>query len=87
MGVAEASLFFVVPDLLLSWVAMNRGLKVAAFAPAALPVRLPRFLLAAACFALIGRALKDRIDRRILLAAFTSGWLLFYLWFWLAHPG
>ncbi|MDB5471268.1 MAG: hypothetical protein JWR84_2828 [Caulobacter sp.] len=171
-GVAEASLFFVVPDLLISWVAMNRGFRagawtslwaalgaaiggaviflwsandptgahravaavpaisetmiaqaqadidrngwfvasmkgpltstpykvyallaprsgapLAAFAPAALPVRLPRFLLVAGAFALIGRLLRDRVDRRILLAAFTSGWLLFYLWFWLAHPG
>lgn len=169
---AEATLFFIVPDLLISWVAMNRGLKagawaslfaalgavvggaiiflwsasapisayraieavpavspamiahaqadidrngwfiaamkgpltstpykvyallapksgapLAAFAPAGLPVRLPRFLLVAGCFALIGHLLRARIDRRILLAAFTSGWLLFYLWFWLAHPG
>ncbi len=171
-GFAEASLFFVVPDLLISWVAMNRGLKegawtsllaalgaviggaviflwsasdpagarrtvsavpavseamianaradidangwfiaamkgpltstpykvyallapksgapLAAFAPAALPVRLPRFLIVAAIFALIGGLLRDRIDRRILSAAFTAGWLLFYLWFWTAHPG
>lgn len=171
-GFAEASLFFVVPDLLISWVAMNRGLKagawasllaalgaviggaliflwsatdpasarravsavpavsdamiadaqadidangwfiaamkgpltstpykvyallapksgapLAAFAPAALPVRLPRFLIVAAIFAMIGGLLRDRIDRRILLAAFTAGWLLFYLWFWTAHPG
>jgi hypothetical protein len=171
-GVAEATLFFIVPDLLISWVAMNRGFKagawaslfaalgavvggaviflwsvndptgahravaavpaisdrmiadaqadidkngwfiaamkgpltstpykvyallapksgapLAAFAPAALPVRLPRFLLVAGCFALIGHLFRARIDRRILLAAFTSGWLLFYLWFWLVHPG
>lgn len=171
-GFAEATLFFIVPDLLISWVAMNRGFKVgawtsllaaigaalggaviflwsanapasayraveavpaispamiadaradiaasgwfvaamkgpltstpykvyallapkngaplAAFAPAALPVRLPRFLFVAACFALIGHVFRTRIDRRILLAAFTSGWLLFYLWFWLTHPG
>ena len=30
-GFAEASLFFVVPDLLISWVAMNRGLKAGAW--------------------------------------------------------
>ena len=67
--------------------APRRGAPLAAFAPAALPVRLPRFLLVAVAFALIGRLLRKRIDRRILLAAFTSGWLLFYLWFWLVHPG
>ena len=44
-------------------------------------------LLVVAAFALIGRLFRDRIDRRILLAAFTSGWLLFYGWFWLTHPG
>lgn len=171
-GFAEATLFFVVPDLLISWVAMNRGFRagawaslmaavgaaiggaviflwsaqapasayraveavpavspamiaaaradmardgwfvaalkgpltstpykvyallapkagapLAAFAPAALPVRLPRFLLVAGAFALIGHILRGRVDRRILLAAFTSGWLLFYLWFWTTHPG
>lgn len=67
--------------------AQGSGASLAAFAPAALPVRLPRFLLVAGCFALIGHLLRGRIDRRILLSAFTSGWLLFYLWFWLVHPG
>ena len=171
-GFAEACLFFAVPDLLISWLAMNRGLKAGAwssllaalgavvggaaiwlwsasdpsaaraavsavpavseamisradadmrrsgwfvasmkgpltstpykvyamlaprhgapleaFAPAALPVRLPRFLLVAAGFALVGHLLRFRIDRRILLAAFTAGWLLFYAVFWLTVPG
>lgn len=67
--------------------APKSGASLTAFAPAALPVRLPRFLLVAALFALIGHLLRERIDRRILLAAFTSGWLLFYLWFWTAHSG
>lgn len=67
--------------------APKSGAPLAVFAPAALPVRLPRFLIVAAIFAVIGALLRDRIDRRILLAAFTAGWLLFYLWFWTAHPG
>jgi hypothetical protein len=67
--------------------APRTGAPLAAFAPAALPVRLPRFLFVAAVFALIGQAIGRRLDRRILLAAFTSGWLLFYGWFWVAHPG
>ena len=67
--------------------APRSGASLAAFAPAALPVRLPRFLLVAGTFALAGHLLRHRIDRRILLAAFTSGWLLFYGWFWLTHPG
>ena len=171
-GVAEASLFFIVPDLLISYVAITRGFKAGAwasllaatgaaiggaviflwsvqqpaaayrnveavpavseamiadaradiaangwflaamkgpltstpykvyallapgadaplyaFAPAALPVRLPRFLFVALGFSLIGHLFRERIDRRILLAAFTAGWLLFYGWFWLTHPG
>ena len=67
--------------------APRSGASLAAFAPAALPVRLPRFVLVAGTFALAGHLLRHRIDRRILLAAFTSGWLLFYGWFWLTHPG
>lgn len=67
--------------------APQAGAPLAAFAPAALPVRLPRFLFVALCFGLIGHLFRERIDRRILLAAFTAGWLLFYGWFWLTHPG
>lgn len=67
--------------------APQSGAPLAAFAPAALPVRLPRFLFVTLCFGLIGHLLRERIGRRILLAAFTSGWLLFYGWFWLTHPG
>lgn len=67
--------------------APHAGAHLTAFAPAALPVRLPRFLFVALCFGLIGHLIRARIDRRILLAAFTSGWLLFYGWFWLTHPG
>jgi hypothetical protein len=67
--------------------APGAGAPLYAFPPAALPVRLPRFLFVALCFSLIGHLFRERIDRRILLAAFTSGWLLFYGWFWLTHPG
>jgi hypothetical protein len=67
--------------------APQAGAPLTAFAPAALPVRLPRFLFVALCFSLIGHLFRERVDRRILLAAFTSGWLLFYGWFWLTHPG
>jgi hypothetical protein len=67
--------------------APEAGASLPAFAAAALPVRLPRFLLVAAGWALIGAAARGRISRRVLLAAFTVTWVLFYGWFWTAHPG
>jgi hypothetical protein len=50
-------------------------------------VRLPRFLLVAVGMALIGGLIRERLSPRIGLAVFTSGWVLFYGWFWLSHPG
>ncbi|HYE44769.1 MAG TPA: hypothetical protein VEA44_03245 [Caulobacter sp.] len=75
------------PYKVYAMLAPRHGAPLEAFAPAALPVRLPRFLLVAAGFALVGHLLRFRIDRRILLAAFTAGWLLFYAVFWLTVPG
>ena len=63
------------------------GVSPAALAAATIPVRLPRFLLTALAFALIGRVLEGRIDRRWVLSGFTGGWLIFYAWFWASHPG
>ncbi len=63
------------------------GSGMPAFAAAAFPVRLPRFLLVAAAFAAIGAVAGGRVGRRTLLAAFTVGWVLFYGWFWISHPG
>jgi hypothetical protein len=67
--------------------APRHEVPLVAFAPAALPVRLPRFLLVAAAFALIGGVLRQRIPRLWLIGGFTVGWVLFYGWFWLTHPG
>lgn len=67
--------------------APEAGASLPAFAVAALPVRLPRFLLVAAGWALIAAVARRRISRRVLLAAFTVTWVLFYGWFWTAHPG
>ena len=50
-------------------------------------MRLPRFLGVAVVMAIIGAALKGRVSDRIVIAVFTAGWVLFYGWFWLAHPG
>lgn len=67
--------------------APSKGARLPAFALAALPIRLPRFLLAAVAFAAIGRLAQGRIDARWLMTGFTAWWVLFYVWFWASHPG
>lgn len=67
--------------------APQAGASLPAFAAAALPVRLPRFLLVAAAFSLIGAIMRGRVGPKTLLAVFTTGWLLFYGWFWMTRPG
>lgn len=67
--------------------APGHGASLSAFAAAGAPVRLPRFLAVAVAMALIGAALKGRVSDRVVIAVFTGGWVMFYGWFWLAHPG
>jgi len=67
--------------------APQAGASLPAFASAALPVRLPRFLLVAAAFSLIGAIMRGRAGPKTMLAVFTTGWLLFYGWFWMTRPG
>ncbi|MDG2531008.1 hypothetical protein [Caulobacter endophyticus] len=67
--------------------APQAGAGLPVFAAAALPVRLPRFLLVAAAFSLIGAIMRGRVGPRTLLAVFTAGWVLFYGWFWMTRPG
>ena len=67
--------------------APSHGASLPAFAAAGAPVRLPRFVGVAVVMALIGAALKGRVPDRAVIAVFTAGWVLFYGWFWLAHPG
>lgn len=67
--------------------APSRGATVWGFALGALPIRLPRFLLAAVAFAAIRWLARGRIDDRWLITGFTAWWVLFYVWFWVAHPG
>lgn len=75
------------PYKVYAMLAPSQGVSLPAWAVAALPIRLPRFLLVAAGFALIGALLRDRFSPRVLLGAFTLGWVLFYGWFWLSVPG
>lgn len=67
--------------------APSKGATVWGFALGALPIRLPRFLLAAVAFAAIRWLARGRIDDRWLITGFTAWWVLFYVWFWVAHPG
>ena len=67
--------------------APSHGISLPAWVAAAWPVRLPRFLLVAVGMALIGRLARRRFSTRIGLAGFTLGWVMFYGWFWLSHPG
>jgi hypothetical protein len=64
-----------------------QGVSLPAWTAAAWPVRLPRFLFVAVCFAILGRVLRGRIPPRAQLVGFSLGWVLFYGWFWLSHPG
>lgn len=67
--------------------APSEGASLPAFAAAAFPVRLPRFLVVAGVFALIGAAVRGRVSGKVTLTAFTLGWVLFYGWFWTVHLG
>ena len=75
------------PYKVYAMLAPARDAGLFAFAVADLPVRLPRFLLAAIAWALVGRLARGRIDRRWVLTGFTAWWLVFYGWFWASHPG
>lgn len=67
--------------------AHDAGAGPVGWAAAALPIRLPRFLLVAIAFALIGGLMEGRVSPRHRLGLFTLGWVMFYGWFWLGHPG
>lgn len=67
--------------------APSKGASLPGFALGALPVRLPRFLLVAVGFSILRYVVGGRIDVRWLMSGFTAGWLLFYVWFWVTHPG
>jgi hypothetical protein len=75
------------PYKVYAMLAPAQGAGPVAWGLAAFPVRLPRFLLVAAGFAILRRLLEGRVSRRMLLGGFTLGWVLFYGWFWLNHPG
>ncbi|WP_411289229.1 hypothetical protein [Phenylobacterium sp.] len=67
--------------------APSKGASLPGFALGALPIRLPRFLLAAFAFAAIRKLAEGRISARWLMTGFTTWWVLFYVWFWVSHPG
>ncbi|WP_150131464.1 hypothetical protein [Caulobacter mirabilis] len=75
------------PYKVYAMLAPGQGVAPLPWAAAAFPVRLPRFLLVAIGFALLGRLIGERVSRPAALGVFTLGWLVFYGWFWWSHPG
>lgn len=67
--------------------APQAGVNPILFALATAPLRLPRFLLVAAGFAVIGMVLRRKLSPCVLFLCYGGGWGLFYLWFFRAHPG
>jgi hypothetical protein len=53
---------------------------------AALPIRLPRFLLIATLFGVLRWTLGERFAGRTLAVIYAAAWAAFYGWFFLAHP-
>lgn len=66
--------------------APSAGVGLPAFAAAAVPARLPRFLITAAVFAAVGLALRPRLAPQALILLYPAGWTLFYGWFFWSHP-
>ena len=75
------------PYKVYAMLAPSKGARLPVFAVAALPVRLPRFLFVAVCFAVFRHVLEGRVAPRWIQAGFGIGWLLFYAAFWASHPG
>lgn len=67
--------------------APQAGANPVLFALAAVPIRLPRFVLVAFGFAVVGWILRRKLPPRALLVFYGAGWGLFYLWFFQTHPG
>ncbi|NEX95224.1 hypothetical protein [Caulobacter sp. 17J65-9] len=75
------------PYKLYAAAAPRAGVEPTAWVAAATPIRLPRFLLMSVGFAVLGALLRDRLDRRVMLALYGTGWTLFYAAFWTLTPG
>ena len=56
-------------------------------AAATLPVRLPRFVLAALGLAAVGALRRGRVGPRALTVIYLCAWAVFYAVFWTSHPG
>jgi hypothetical protein len=66
--------------------APHAGWTLPSWLAAAAPIRLPRFLVVVAGFALLGAALRGRLCQRTIASLFAGGWALFYAAFWLLSP-
>lgn len=68
-----------VPYKLYAYAAGTEGAGAAGFALASIAARLPRFVLVAVLFSLLGKWLREKISGRTLAALFLAGWTLFYV--------
>lgn len=84
---AAAGAFAGQPYKLYSVAAPQAGVRPAAWVAAGPAIRLPRFLLTSLGFAAVGALWRERLDRRVVLALFGTGWVLFYAVFWTLAPG
>jgi membrane protein YqaA with SNARE-associated domain len=72
------------PYKLYALAAADDGTGPAQFFLMSVLARLPRFLLVAALFAVIGRVLRPRLSARFIGALFALGWCGFYAWYFAA---
>jgi hypothetical protein len=74
------------PYKLYAVLAPHMDVSAAAFAAAAIPARLPRFLIVSIGVALIGRWLEPRLGARRLAWVLAAAWLAFYALFFALTP-
>jgi membrane protein YqaA with SNARE-associated domain len=72
------------PYKLYALAAAGDGTGPARFFVMSVLARLPRFLLVAALFAVIGRVLRPRLSARFIAVLFVLGWCGFYAWYFAA---
>ena len=73
-----------VPYKLYAMAAGMQGSDPGSFFVGSIAARLPRFLMIAALFAVIGKVLRPRLPGWLIAALFVCGWCAFYTWYFTA---
>lgn len=84
LGAMLSGSFSGAPYKLFAIAAAGDGTGPARFFVMSVLARLPRFLLVAALFAVIGRVLRPRLSARFIAVLFVLGWCGFYVWYFTA---